>query len=189
MPDYPGGNIIGDRPSSFRRRKSGIVRQVDTLGNTHSIRLNTEGNDVSRSELDAFRQAVGEFSNAGVYFDGIEDYHSIAIEDARAFNQNPGSVNHLAIFVWEREDNPKLREYVPIGAPKADYLTAGDKPTVKLDDPKVEAIINTGTACFNASIPDGEPNYVFRYAYTDVTGTGGIGKKKRPQSIDPVGQS
>lgn len=188
MPDYPGINDLLLRPDSFRQKKVGKIGQVDAFGGKHYARINTYGgNDITRTELDALRNAVGRASNAGVFEDGIEDYHEISVVDAQAINDTLGLVSSVAVFHFQRSDNAQLKEKFEVAAPKREMLVkAGNKWFVDEESTMADDIIQGCLAAYNAAIPDGEPNYVFVRASMSDRKRGSLGGKEVPNVIDPV---
>ncbi|MEL6403507.1 MAG: hypothetical protein AAFR81_04020 [Chloroflexota bacterium] len=188
MPDYVGGNVIGDRADSFRRSRRVRIGFVDTAGARKFATFKTAGPDATRAELDSLREAMGEGSNAGVFYDGLEDLHETNQNDARAINDAYGTVTSLIVFVFTRSDDARIKETIDLPAPKRDLLIFGaKKPIVKdrADNTIIDNIITRGLATLNAALPDGEPNFEFAYAYfSDRKGSGGSGPL--PNIVDPV---
>lgn len=187
MPDYTGGNVIGDRASSFKRYKVMKIGLVDALGGIGYSRIRSNGSDMTRTEVDQLRIAIGDASNAGVFHDGIEDYHATAVQDARAINDTLGTVSSVAVFVFQREDNAQIEERLEIPAPKREMLVqAGDEYYLDTQSAMAQAIINNAEPVFNAGFPDGEPEYRFVRGYLSDRKKSKVGGKTTPNVIDPV---
>ncbi|MEO0594984.1 MAG: hypothetical protein AAF126_02620 [Chloroflexota bacterium] len=189
MPDYVGGNVIGDRADSFRRSRKGKIGFVDTAGQRKFTTFKTAGPDATRGELDTLREALGAASNAGIFYDGLEDLHETNQNDARAINDAYGTVTHLIVFMFARSDDSRIKEKIELPAPNRDLLVfGGKKPLVKdrADNAQIDNIITAGQALLNAALPDGEPNFEFAYAYYSDRSGRGVGSGPLPNITDPV---
>lgn len=189
MPDYPGINDLLLRPASFRRESVGVIGFVDAVGGTANLRVKVDGKDLTQGELDAIRNIAGDMSNAGVYTDRIDFGGIMNKADAVAVDDTIGQVSTRLVMVFVRDDDDRIKWAVELPAPKREFLVQGNGEFfVDTNNATFQSLVTAIENGFNATLPDGEPNYAFQRAYVSDRKAPKVGGRITPTiavGVDP----
>ena len=180
MPDFQA-----IAPASRNTTRTVTVGLVDISGNTANVTLKELGGSVSDAQVNAFRSAVGNASNAGVYFDSKNLVQKQDERDSRAFTDPKTDVSDLGVFVFDHP-SPQVKE-VRIEVPAIHIGFINSDGSLNRSEPEVQAVIDTALPMLNDSNPFTGDYYFSHAFYSNRKGSKKINEGNIPNIKDPRG--
>jgi len=181
MPDLQSITVPASR-ETVRRVTIGLV---DLMGAKANSILKDIGGSVTDAQINALRTAIGNASNAGVYFDSKEVIQRQAPKDSRAFSDPHSAVSDMGVLVFKHPNSQVSDVYLDV--PAIDVSKIDNAGGLKDDDSEIQAIITTALPILNDSNPFTGDFYFSHGYYSDRKGTGKKYPGDIPTLVEPRG--
>lgn len=181
MPDFQTITVPASR-ETVRRVTIGLVDLMGAKGN--SI-LKNIGSGVTDGQINTLRTAIGEASNAGVYFDSKEVIQRQAPKDSRAFSDPHSAVSDLGVLVFKHPNSQVEDVYLDV--PAIDVSFIENSGNLKEDATEIQAIITAALPILNDSNPFTGDFYFSHGYYSDRKGSGKKYPGDIPTLVEPRG--